>query len=189
MSKTALILLDLQQGILNRFEGSDSYLLRVLVALNAARAAGINIIHVRTCFRLGHPDISSRNATGKKVAQFGGFVEGDVAVEFASTTAPKGQEIVVTKRRVSGFGGSDLDAVLRGLDVHKLVIVGVATSGAVLSTVRQAADLDFDLTVLGDLCFDPDNEVHRVLVEKVFPRQGRTLDSEKWIQELKSGST
>ena len=186
---TALILLDLQQGILNRFEGTDAYLSRVLVALDAARAAGTNIIHVRTCFRPGHPDISRRNATGGKVAQFGGFVEGDVAVEFSSTTAPKGEEIVVTKRRVSAFGGSDLDAVLRGLDVHKLVILGVATSGAVLSTVRQAADLDFDLAVLVDLCFDPDEEVHRVLVEKVFPRQGRTLNSEKWIQELKSNAT
>jgi hypothetical protein len=48
-----------------------------LVAFDAARTAGTNIIHVRTCFRPGHPDISSRNATGGKIAQFGGFVEGD----------------------------------------------------------------------------------------------------------------
>ena len=52
-----------------------------------------------------------------------------------------------------------------------LVLTGIATSGVVLSTLRQAADLDYGLTVLVDACADADPEVHRVLTEKVFPRQ------------------
>ncbi|MEU8230952.1 isochorismatase family protein [Actinoplanes sp. NPDC048967] len=47
----------------------------------------------------------------------------------------------------------------------------MATSGVVLSTLRQAADLDYTLTVLADACLDADPEVRRVLTEKVFPQQ------------------
>jgi hypothetical protein len=51
--------------------------------------------------------------------------------------------MVVTKRRASAFAGSDLDMVLRAAGIEVLVLSGIATSDVVLSTVRQAADLDF----------------------------------------------
>jgi nicotinamidase-related amidase len=187
MSKTALLLLDLQQGILERFkDDAAQYLSRVSETISAARAAGIHIIYVKTCFRPGHPEISSRNFSASRIASFGGFVEGDQSVDISPSIAPLERDILVTKRRVSAFSGSDLDVVLRGLNVDSLVLTGVATSGAVLSTVRQAADLDYNLTVLGDLCFDLDAEVHRVLVEKVFPRQAHTLNAKQWIEGLSS---
>src|SRR5690348_17878292 len=50
--------------------------------------------------------------------------------------------------------------------IGDLVLCGISTSGVVLSTLRQAADLDFGLTVLRDACADADDEVHRVLTEK-----------------------
>jgi nicotinamidase-related amidase len=185
MSKTALILLDLQNGILDRFQGDvNSYLTRVSEAIKASREAGINIIYVRTCFRPGHPEISKRNFSASKIASLGGAVEGDPWVEISPKVAPLKHDIIVTKRRVSAFSGSDLDCVLRGLDVDGLVLTGIATSGAVLSTIRQAADLDFRITVIEDLCKDADPEVHRVLVEKVFPRQATVLSTEQWIEEI-----
>lgn len=98
--------------------------------------------------------MSSRNASAAKIKSHGSFIEGDAAIHFAPEIAPLGNDIVVTKRRVSGFSGSDLDTVFRGLNVDGLVIGGIATSGAVLSTVRQAADMDYKLTVVGDLCLD-----------------------------------
>ncbi len=185
MSKTALLLLDLQQGILERF-GDDmaDYLSCVSKTINA----GISIIYIRTCFRPGHPEISSRNLSIARIDSLGDFVEGDESVGISPSIAPFERDMVVTKRRVSAFSGSDLDVVLRSLTVDSLVLAGVATSGAVVSTVRQAADLDFSLTVLGDLCLDLDAEVHRVLVEKVFPRQARILGAEQWIQGLSSSS-
>src|ERR1700753_4267280 len=137
MSKTALILLDLQVGILDRFKDQkDSYLSRVVEAIKAARAAEITIIYVKTAFRPGHPEVSSRNFISSRVASFGGFVDGDSSVEISAEVAPLQRDIVVTKRRVSAFSGSDLDVILRGLNVFNIVLAGVATSGAVLSTVR-----------------------------------------------------
>jgi nicotinamidase-related amidase len=92
--------------------------------------------------------------------------------------------VVVTKRRVSAFAGSDLDVVLRAQSIGHLVLAGIATSGVVLSTLRQAADLDYQLTVLADGCLDADPEVHRVLLEKVFPRQAEVTSIAGWTAGL-----
>jgi nicotinamidase-related amidase len=61
---------------------------------------------------------------------------------------------------VTTFTGSDLAVVLTAGGIDTLVLAGAATSGVELSTVRQAADLDYQLTVLSDGCLDADHEVH-----------------------------
>lgn len=184
MGATALLLMDLQEGILDRVKATTEYLERVNEARNAARAAGITVIYATVSFRRGHPEIPRHNVSFAKVASFGGFVEGDAAVAVPSTVAPSGNDVVVTKRRVSAFSGSDLDVILRGIQAENLVLAGVATSGVVLSTLRQAADLDYRLTVLHDLCLDPDPEVHSCLVDKVFPRQAEVVSLDQWVAGL-----
>lgn len=52
-----------------------------------------------------------------------------------------------------------------------------------LSTLRQAADLDYHLVVLSDGCLDADPEVHRVLTEKIFPRQADVRLIADWKPE------
>ncbi len=54
----------------------------------------------------------------------------------------------------------------------------------VLSTLRQAADLDYRLTVLADGCLDADPEVHQVLLGKVFPRQAEVTTIADWAASL-----
>lgn len=184
MGVTALLLMDYQQGILDRVEAKADYLERVHEARNAARAAGIMVIYVTISFRRGHPEISQQNQSFAKVASFGGFVEGDEAVAIPSSVTPSNGDVVVTKRRMSAFSGSDLDVILRGTQVEHLVMAGVATSGVVLSTLRQAADLDYRLTVLHDLCLDPDPEVHSCLVEKVFLRHAEVMSLDQWVAGL-----
>ncbi len=114
----------------------------------------------------------------------GVLVEGDGDSAIHPLTAPVEGDIIVTKRRVSAFTGTDLEIVLRSLGVGHLVLAGIITSGAVLSTMRQAADLDFELTVVRDLCLDRDAEVHDILMDKVLSRQGRVISSTDWIKEL-----
>ncbi|WP_279582549.1 cysteine hydrolase family protein [Fodinicola feengrottensis] len=109
------------------------------------------------------------------------FTEADPHAAIDQSVAPRPGEIVVTKKRVSAFTGSDLEVVLRSAGIEHLVLTGIATSGVVLSTLRQAADLDYQLTVLSDGCFDPDPEVHQVLVGKVFPRQAEVTTVDDWI--------
>jgi len=183
---TALIIGDIQVGIVDRFTNSEKLLVRLASAIEAARAAGVPVIFVRSAFRAGGPEISRRNkAFGAMIGSPGvAGGENDPAREIHPSVAPRPDEVVVTKRRTSAFSGGDLDIVLRALDVDHLVIAGLATSGVVLSTVRQAADLDFRLTVLSDGCQDFDEEVHDILVGRLFPRQGDVVTVEDWVASL-----
>jgi len=61
-----------------------------------------------------------------------------------------------------------------------MVLAGIATSGVVLSTLREAADKDYRITVLSDGCADADEEVHRVLTTKVFLRQADVMTVDEW---------
>jgi nicotinamidase-related amidase len=188
MDNAALLVMDMQNGIVERYpEGSGQLLETVGRAAVAARAAGVPVIFVRVAFRPGAPEISVRNRTFSAIARsgvLGTMGDDDPATQIHDALTPQPDDVVVTKRRVSGFAGSDLDVVLSSLDVRSLVLAGIATSGVVLSTLRQAADLDFDLTVLRDGCADTDPEVHRVLLDKVFPRQASVLDVDEWIESL-----
>jgi nicotinamidase-related amidase len=96
--------------------------------------------------------------------------------------APQQGDIVVTKRRVSAFTGSDLEVILRSLGIQRMVLTGIATSGVVLSTLREAADKDYQLTVLSNGCADMDAEVHSVLLNKVFPRQADVMTVDQWMK-------
>ncbi|KAK4238355.1 putative isochorismatase hydrolase protein [Achaetomium macrosporum] len=189
-NRTALLVLDLQKGIMAHFgDEAPSYLARAAHTINTARSAGVKVIYVTTTFRPGHPDVSKNNLSFARLSAMGGngFIEGDPSVAISPEVKPVEGDILVVKKRVSAFSGSDLDLVLRSLGVDSLVLAGVATSGAVLSTIRCAADLDFRLTVLADLCLDRDPEVHRVLTEKIFPKQGEVLSAEQWVQGLAGG--
>lgn len=50
--------------------------------------------------------------------------------------------------------------------------------------MREAADRDYQLTVLADGCADADEEVHRVLLGKVFPRQAIVTTAQEWAATL-----
>jgi nicotinamidase-related amidase len=87
---------------------------------------------------------------------------------------------------VGPFSTTNLDAILRAKSIETLVLMGIRTSGVVLSTVRWAADIDYRLIVLSDCCADPDEEVHRVLIEKVllFLGQATIVTSQEFLKAL-----
>jgi nicotinamidase-related amidase len=185
MANTALLVMDVQNGIVDRVaEEADALLATLGQAIGAARGASLPVIYVRVAFRRGAPEVSGRNRAFSAVADSGGMVVDDESTQVHPAVAPEPGDVVVIKKRVSAFTGSDLEVVLRGFDVDALVLTGIATSGVVLSTLRQAADLDYDLTVLSDACADGDPEVHRVLLEKVFPRQAAVLTTAAWVEQL-----
>jgi nicotinamidase-related amidase len=182
VTNSALLVMDVQNDIAERFSGATTSLLAVLARVtSAARQVGMPVIYVRLAFRPGWPEVSKRNVTFSALARSGRMGLGDPATDIHPDLAPQPQDIVVTKKRISGFAGSDLDVVLRALDVTSLVLTGIATSGVVLSTLRQAADLDYQCTVLRDGCADLDEEVHEVLMNKVFPRQASVITSDEWL--------
>ncbi|WP_149038710.1 cysteine hydrolase family protein [Kitasatospora sp. MBT63] len=183
MNGTALLVMDIQVGIVSRIDQPD-YLPRLARAVEAARAADIPVVYVVPGFRPGHPEIAARNKSLGALPP-GAFTPADPGAAVHPELTPREGDTVVTKKRISAFAGSDLDLVLRGAGIEDLVLTGIATSGVVLSTVRQAADLDYRLTVLSDGCADADPEVHRVLTGKVFPRQAEVTTVDEWLTTLK----
>ena len=88
---------------------------------------------------------------------------------------------------MSAFAGTDLDLVLRANGIETLILTGIITSGVVLSTLSHAADADYTLLVVRDCCSDGDAEAHRVLLEKVFPRQATITTAAELAQAIGAG--
>jgi nicotinamidase-related amidase len=183
MTQQGLLVMDVQRGIVGRYaDAAPDYLARLRSAVDHAHGSGVPVIYVVIGFRDGHPEVSAANKTFSALAEGTRFTAADPDTAVHPDVAPTEEDIVVTKKRVSAFAGSDLEVVLRGRGIDHLVLSGIATSGVVLSTLRQAADLDYRLTALADGCLDGDPEVHRVLTEKVFPRQAEVCTVADWTR-------
>jgi nicotinamidase-related amidase len=184
-NRPVLLVMDFQHGVVESTD-DPGVVDAANRAVRAARASNIPVMFVRVAFRPGYPEVAESNTTFSAAAQHAGdaFHEDHPATQIHAALEPLENEPVIVKRRVSAFSGSDLDVLLRAANADTLVLAGIATSGVVLSTLRQAADLDYRLTVLADACADRDPEVHRVLTEKVFPRQAQVTTTDEWIKSL-----
>jgi nicotinamidase-related amidase len=184
-STTAVLAMDFQTLIVDGYAtGKEALLSRTAELLDAARTAGVMVIYVVVGFRPGFPEVSARNMSFSGIKQSGRFAPGAADVAIHAAVAPKPGEVVVTKHRVSAFAGTDLDMILRANGIETLVLAGIATSGVVLSSLRHAADADYRVMVVEDCCSDRDEEVHRVLLGKVFPRQAAVVPAAAVIKAL-----
>lgn len=176
MKKSALLIMDVQPGVVDRLKDKETYLDKVRVAVSAAHKKHVPVIYVVVGFRDDFPEVSPNN---KSFSNLNESMQ-KAMVDPSPSIAPDKGDLIVTKHRVSAFSGSDLEMLLRSLGIQHLILAGIATSGVVLSTVREAADKDFQLTVLSDICADFDEEVHSLLINKLFPRQADVMTSLKW---------
>jgi nicotinamidase-related amidase len=176
--------MDCQPTVLAAYGPGDAsgYLGALQTVRGACARAGCQVIHVITAFRAGHPEVAPSNAAFSGVRDAGMLVENAPGTGIHPLLAPADGDLVVTKRRVSAFAGSDLDMLLRAKGITTLVLAGVITSGVVLSTTRAAADLDYRLLVLRDGCFDPDDAVHEMLMDSVISMQAEVVDIETWLR-------
>jgi nicotinamidase-related amidase len=150
-------------------------------ALETARRADMPVVHVATHSRRPSPwgFVDHRNPfweyqTGKIIPgmgrprQSGKNVEGSIYAEILPELAPQRDEPVVIKRRYSGFHGTDLENILRGLRAETLFICGVNTNNCVLATVYDAFSRDFRIVVLADACGSMNGEeYHRFALMEV----------------------
>ncbi len=182
---TAVLSMDCQAGIVSLYtrEGKDAFLVRVASVLNHARATGMTIIHIQVGFRPGLPEIHSRNSLfgAIKSSEQHQRLFREPLEAIPHTIAPQGDDIVITKHRISAFAGTDLAMILRANDIDTLVLYGISTSGVVLSTLIDAADADYRLAVIGDCCADLDSALHDCLIQRFFPTRGPVFSSEGFI--------
>lgn len=183
-SNTALLVMDMEDGIIAMLPESRAIIENVAKAIATARKNNIPVIYVVVGFRNGAPEVSENSS--KRFASSKAYfstVNMDEFMKIHHELLPANGELTVVKRRVSAFTGSDLEIVLRSFGIRHIVLTGIATSGVVLSTLLEAGDKDYQLTVLSDCCADSDEEVHRVLITKVFPRQADVLTVDQWFDQ------
>ena len=157
---------------------------RAKEVLDAARDAGVFVAYIVVNFRTGFPEISDLNKTFSARKTSGQSPVPDPLALIHPSVTPRQDEPVIVKHRVNAFFGTDLDVILRSQGVDTLILMGHATSGVILSTVRYAADADYKLIVIEDGCADRDPEIHTMLMEKIFPRQATVKSSKETVDAL-----
>jgi nicotinamidase-related amidase len=185
-AKTAVLIMDYENDILGMIpeDARTALVERASTVLKEARKAKLTIIYVAVRFRQGYPEVNLQNKLFSSLKESGRLLEGTGGAEVDSRVAPQPGDIVVTKRRVGAFSTTDLETILRSNNISRLVLFGISTSGVVLSTVRWAADMDYSLVVVSDLCSDRDPEVNRVLMDKVFPWQATVVTAKEFLKAI-----
>ena len=183
---TALLVMDVQGATVKGLQENEkeTFFVSLQKAIAAARENKIPVIYVVVGFRKGYPEVSANNKMFSSIISGARSFDKEEDYKVAEEVAPQNGDIVITKKRVSAFAGSDLEVILRAQKIDQIVLAGIATSGVVLSTLREAADKDYKIIVLSDCCADRDEEVHRVLTTKVFPRQADVMTASEWISQL-----
>jgi nicotinamidase-related amidase len=185
-AKTALLTMDIQKGVLTFIPGAEKILPNAIRAVEAARQNKFLVLHVGIGFEQGYPEVGPRATTFLTVKERGLFVKGSQSAEIHPSLVKAG-ETIIYKQRYSAFSENSLNMILRAKGIENLVLLGISTSGIVLSTLRQAFDLDYQCVVVKDACLDRDEEVHRVLTEKVFTAQATVVTAEE-LEKLAAGT-
>ena len=184
--RTAVLIMDYENQILSMLpEKTQAAVLdNASAILKEARQAHLPIIYVVVRFRDGYPEVNRQNKRFAGLKESGRLREGTPGAEIHARVAPQLGDIVVTKRRVGAFSTTDLESILRANNISTLALFGISTSGVVLSTVRWAADMDYQLVVVSDASADMDDEVHRVLTDKVLPGQATVVSTREFVKAL-----
>ena len=184
--RTAVLIMDYENQIVGMLPDKTQAVVldNASAILREARQAHLPVIYVVVRFRDGYPEVSRQNKRFAGLKESGRLREGTPGAEIHARVAPQPGDIVVTKRRVGAFSTTDLESILRANNINTLAMFGISTSGVVLSTVRWAADMDYQLVVVSDASADMDDEVHRVLTDKVFPGQATGVSTREFVKAL-----
>src|SRR5882724_8828025 len=172
---TALVLIDLQDGILKHplVPLSGKELLSQGKALaEKFRAAGAPVVLVNVGWAADSKDVLRApvdyptHPEGGVPAGFSKLAEGLVAEG----------DILITKRQWGAFTGTELDLQLRRRGIRTIVLGGVATNMGVESTARQAWELNYEVVIAKEATTSLATDMHEFAMTKIFPMISRVTD-------------
>jgi nicotinamidase-related amidase len=169
---TALVLIDLQQGILPYAKApydAAAVLAHAAPLAVAFRAAGSPVVLVKVGFSADGGDVLKAIVDAPNPP---GAPPGNWLADTAELP-PQPGDIHIVKRQWGAFHGTELDLQLRRRGIRTIVLAGIATAIGVESTARVAWELGYDIVFAEDATSGPDAAMHANSFEKVFPRLGR----------------
>jgi nicotinamidase-related amidase len=176
-TKTALIVVDLQQGIIGSpfIHPIADVITQTGSLIDAFRRHHLPVVLVNVAGRA-----PGRTEQGPRTSQT--LAEG--WTDFLPELDQQPSDIVVTKRSWGAFATTDLERQLKERGVTQVVVTGVATSGGVEATARQAYEQGFNVTLALDAMTDIREEAHEYSIRNVFPRVGETGSTKEVISLL-----
>ncbi len=129
-------------------------------ALMQARRAGWTIVHIHVVFAEDYSDLLRNCRLFLKTETLGALKRGSWGAAPYAGFEPLPGEIAITTNCNSGFRRTDLETELRDRDVARVSVMGLATQFSVEHTVRDAADIGFQVRLLADCCASADLEAH-----------------------------
>jgi biuret amidohydrolase len=157
--RVALLVYDMQVGILNQIKNPEQLTLQVLKVLTAARHAGVRVLFSRhlslpkelmgmSQFRMAMA--WQRTDAPEQVKPW--FLRDDPTFQIIPELAPRPTEGVFDKLTMSAFEGTWLDFTLRDCGINAFIVVGVATEIGIEPTIRHGADLGYIPVFVNDAC-------------------------------------
>jgi nicotinamidase-related amidase len=175
--KTALIVIDLQKGIVSlpAVHPIEGVIKRVSTMAAVFREQGLPVVLVNVT---GDPTVRTEQPRPDRAFPAGWA---DLIPELNRQP----QDHAVTKNTPGAFTKTDLEAHLQALGITQIVIAGVATSNGVEVTARQAYELGFNIAFPIDAMTDIAADAHNYSVTRVFPRIGETGTADEIISIIK----
>jgi nicotinamidase-related amidase len=181
-SKTALVIIDLQQGIVARQTApySPSQVIERSARLaERLREKGGIIVYVR---------VDMANFLQLPVDQPSRDPNSPPPPASASELVPEAGrqpgDVFITKRHWGAFAGTELEQVLKQRGIDTVVLTGISTNAGVESTARQGTGLGFAFVVVEDACSSQAAEMHKFAFEKIFPRLARVRTTDEVLAAL-----
>jgi len=172
--RLALVVYDMQVGILRQIEHAQEVTANVVRVVEAARSAGVRVVFTRHMslpnelagvFQLRMAKAWQRVTSASEVTPW--FLRGSPGFELIPELEPLPSEAVLDKITMSAFEGTPLELVLRDCGITAFAIVGVATEIGIEPTVRHAADLGLIPIVVADACAGGNEEAARRSLESI----------------------
>ena len=170
---TALVLIDLQKGVMGRSlapYSSDQVVQTALELADRFRNAGALVVLVNVNFAKDFKDALRQPVDQPFTPPPGGFPEG--FSELVDGLAKPG-DILITKRQWGAFYGTEMDLQLRRRGIQTVVLAGVATNIGVESTARQAWEHGYALVIAEDATSSMSAEWHAFSMNQIMPRLAR----------------
>ena len=145
------------------------------------RDANLEVIHTRIMSMTR--DGRERSAGHKRLGLHA--IPDSKEAEFLPEVAPKGDEIVINKTASGVFNATNIDYILRNLEITGLFVCGVYTNECVSTTVRDACDRGFYTTLINDACATVTPELHNATIATLKDRYARVMTTEEALKEIK----
>jgi nicotinamidase-related amidase len=184
---TALVLIDLQKGIVGRplAPHSGASVVEKSVALaRRLKELGGTVVAVHVAFSNPDADRLKQPVDATMPVPPGGFPA--EFSEFAPEIAALKADVIVTKRQWGAFYGTGLDMQLRRRGVKTIILCGIATNFGVESTARDAWEHNYSLIIPEDACTSMDEGMHRFSIEKILPRLSRIRSTQQIIAAMQA---